>query len=90
MISSLLTASVRLMRMLTGTGVIALVGENTYAHTPKSMAYLEGAAVDFFNLWYRQIYNRVIYVLTRCQYQHEILLLQMARVLQDENTRGPP
>jgi hypothetical protein len=30
--------------MLTGTGVIALVGENTYAHTPKMMAYLEGAA----------------------------------------------
>jgi hypothetical protein len=41
--------------MLTGTGVIALVGENTYAHTPKSMAYLEGAAVDFFNLWYHSI-----------------------------------
>ncbi|EPE31358.1 S-adenosyl-L-methionine-dependent methyltransferase [Glarea lozoyensis ATCC 20868] len=41
---------VRLMRMLTGTGVVALTGEDTYAHTPKSMAYLEGAAVDFFNL----------------------------------------
>ncbi len=42
---------VRLMRMLTGTGIIALTGEDTYAHTPKSRAYLNGAAMDFFNLW---------------------------------------
>ncbi|KAG9238891.1 hypothetical protein BJ875DRAFT_286176 [Amylocarpus encephaloides] len=42
---------VRLMGMLTGTGVTAPVGEDTHAHTPKSMAYLEGGAVDFFNLW---------------------------------------
>ncbi|CAG8952449.1 hypothetical protein HYFRA_00001196, partial [Hymenoscyphus fraxineus] len=41
---------VRLMRMLTGTGIIDLVGEDTYSHTPKSKIYLEGAAVDFFNL----------------------------------------
>lgn len=46
------STTVRLMRMLTGTGIIALVAEDTYAHTPKSMTYLEGAAVDFFNLWY--------------------------------------
>lgn len=41
----------RLMRMLTGTGIVLETGEDTYAHTPKSMAYLEGGAVDFFNLW---------------------------------------
>ncbi|KAK0118195.1 hypothetical protein ONS95_012499 [Cadophora gregata] len=41
---------VRLMRMLTSTGVIELTGEDTYAHTPKSRAYLDGAAMDFFNL----------------------------------------
>ena len=39
------------MRMLTGTGIVALTGEDEYAHTPKSLAYIEGAAVDFFNLW---------------------------------------
>jgi hypothetical protein len=39
------------MRMLTGTGIIALTGEDTYAHTPKSLAYCEGAAYDFWRLW---------------------------------------
>ncbi|CAL3965219.1 unnamed protein product [Diplocarpon coronariae] len=41
---------VRLMRMLTATGIISLVGEDTYAHTAKSKAYLSGAAKDFFSL----------------------------------------
>ncbi|KAF4625303.1 hypothetical protein G7Y89_g12866 [Cudoniella acicularis] len=41
---------VRLMRMLTGTGIVALTGEDTYAHTPKSMVYLDGGALDFWNL----------------------------------------
>jgi hypothetical protein len=41
---------VRLMRILTGTGVVALKGEDTYAHTPKSLAYLQGAAADYFGL----------------------------------------
>ncbi|KAH6716821.1 O-methyltransferase [Leptodontidium sp. MPI-SDFR-AT-0119] len=41
---------VRLMRILTSTGIIELTGEDTYAHTPKSRAYLDGAAMDFFNL----------------------------------------
>lgn len=40
----------RTMRLLTGTGIIALTGEDEYAHTPKSLAYLQGAAVDFWNL----------------------------------------
>ncbi|TVY26782.1 O-methyltransferase [Lachnellula hyalina] len=40
----------RLMRMLTGTGIIELTGDDTYAHTPKSLVYLQGAAVDFWNL----------------------------------------
>jgi len=39
------------MRMLTGTGIIALTGEDEYAHTPKSMVYLEVAAADFWRLW---------------------------------------
>jgi len=42
----------RLMRMLTGTGIIELTRDDTYAHTPKSLVYLQGAAVDFWNLWY--------------------------------------
>lgn len=40
------------MRMLTGTGIVELTGDDTYAHTPKSRVYLQGAAVDFWNLWY--------------------------------------
>ncbi|KAK6585252.1 hypothetical protein PZA11_001979 [Diplocarpon coronariae] len=43
-------SKVRLMRMLTATGIISLVGEDTYAHTAKSKAYLSGAAKDFFSL----------------------------------------
>jgi len=43
--------AVRLMRMLTGTGVVELTGDDTYAHTPKSLAYLQGAGADFWNLW---------------------------------------
>jgi hypothetical protein len=39
------------MRMLTGTGYVALTGEDTYAHTPKSLVYLQGAEVEFWNLW---------------------------------------
>jgi len=42
---------VRIMRMLTATGIVALTGEDTYAHTPKSLAYCEGAAFDFWRLW---------------------------------------
>jgi hypothetical protein len=37
--------------MLTGTGIVALTGDDTYAHTPKSLAYLQGAGADFWNLW---------------------------------------
>ena len=66
------------MRMLTGTGVVALTGENTYAHTPKSMAYLEGAAVDFFNLWYDPLFVGRSRANISLQHQHAILLLQMA------------
>ncbi|TVY82517.1 O-methyltransferase hmp5 [Lachnellula suecica] len=40
----------RLMRMLTATGIVELTGDDTYAHTPKSRVYLEGAAIDFWNL----------------------------------------
>ncbi|KAH8648779.1 O-methyltransferase [Tricladium varicosporioides] len=41
---------VRLMRMLISSGTIAQVDEETYSHTPKSLAFLEGGARDFWNL----------------------------------------
>jgi hypothetical protein len=46
------------MRVLTATGIIDPVGEDVYAHTRFSLAYLDGAEVEFFELWY---------VLTYCQ-----------------------
>lgn len=39
------------MRMLISSGTVAQVEEETYAHTPKSLAFLEGGARDFWNLW---------------------------------------
>lgn len=39
------------MRILTVTGIFAMVGPNEYAHTPYSMAYVEGHEVDFLKLW---------------------------------------
>jgi len=44
--------SVRLMRILTATGILRAVAENVYAHTRFSLAYLDGSEVDFFELWY--------------------------------------
>jgi hypothetical protein len=38
------------MRILTGFGIIAEVGENTYSHTSKSIVYRKDAAADFFNI----------------------------------------
>lgn len=43
---------VRLMRILTVTGIFAIVGPDAYAHTPYSIAYIEGHEVDFLKLWY--------------------------------------
>ncbi|EEA26212.1 hypothetical protein TMatcc_005531 [Talaromyces marneffei ATCC 18224] len=40
----------RLMRILTVTGIFAMVGPDEYAHTPFSMAYIEGHEVDFLKL----------------------------------------
>lgn len=40
------------MRVLTATGIIDPVGEDVYAHTCFSLAYLDGAEVEFFELWY--------------------------------------
>lgn len=51
--NKLIATPVRFMRMLTGTGIIVSTGIDTYAHTPKSLAYLQESALDFFNLWYR-------------------------------------
>lgn len=39
------------MRMLTASGVLALTGEDEYAHTSKSYVYLRSAAADFWNMW---------------------------------------
>ncbi|PSS22714.1 hypothetical protein M430DRAFT_97724 [Amorphotheca resinae ATCC 22711] len=41
---------IRLMRVLTATGIIDPVGEDVYAHTRFSLAYLDGAEVEFFEL----------------------------------------
>ena len=42
----------RLLRIIAATGIIKAVGEDVYAHTPFSLAYIEGSEVDFFTLWY--------------------------------------
>ncbi|BDD64164.1 hypothetical protein MPDQ_000580 [Monascus purpureus] len=41
---------VRLMRILTVKGIFDMVGPDEYAHTPFSLAYLDGHEVDFFKL----------------------------------------
>ncbi|KAL1884641.1 hypothetical protein Plec18167_002233 [Paecilomyces lecythidis] len=41
---------VRLMRIVTVTGIFDMVGPDEYAHTPFSLAYLDGHEVDFFKL----------------------------------------
>ncbi|KAL8910262.1 MAG: hypothetical protein Q9171_004426 [Xanthocarpia ochracea] len=42
----------RVMRVLVAAGIVALMGEDTYSHTPKSLIYVKGehTAVDSFNL----------------------------------------
>ncbi|RDW82554.1 O-methyltransferas-like protein [Coleophoma cylindrospora] len=40
----------RLMRIISATGIIESAGEDLYAHTPFSLAYLEGSEVDFYEL----------------------------------------
>ncbi|KAF3395632.1 O-methyltransferase afvC [Talaromyces pinophilus] len=40
----------RLMRILTVTGIFAMVGPDEYSHTPYSTAYIEGHEVDFLKL----------------------------------------
>ncbi|KAL1999484.1 hypothetical protein VTN02DRAFT_4451 [Thermoascus thermophilus] len=47
---------VRLMRILTVTGIFEMVGPDEYAHTPFSLAYLDGHEVDFFKLMCDEIY----------------------------------
>lgn len=42
----------RLMRILTVTGIFDMVGPDEYAHTPFSLAYIEGHEVDFLKLWF--------------------------------------
>lgn len=38
------------MRIVTVTGIFDMVGPDEYAHTPFSLAYLDGHEVDFFKL----------------------------------------
>ncbi|TVY83975.1 O-methyltransferase hmp5 [Lachnellula suecica] len=40
----------RLMRQLSSTGILRSLGENEYAHTKFSLAYIDRSEVDFFNL----------------------------------------
>jgi hypothetical protein len=42
----------RLLRMLSATGILEAVGEDVFAHTRFSLAYIEGSEVDFFTLWH--------------------------------------
>ena len=42
----------RLLRMLSSTGILEAVGEDVFAHTRFSLAYIEGSEVDFFTLWH--------------------------------------
>lgn len=49
------------MRILTVTGIFAMVGPDEYAHTPYSMAYIEGHEVDFLKLWYAFIIDTGAY-----------------------------
>ncbi|RDW92628.1 hypothetical protein BP5796_02022 [Coleophoma crateriformis] len=41
---------VRLMRILVANGIIEETGEDTYAHTDKSLLYMPGAEVEYFRL----------------------------------------
>jgi hypothetical protein len=43
--------SVRLMRILTSTGILRALGNNVFAHTPLSLAYLDTPEVEFWDLW---------------------------------------
>jgi hypothetical protein len=42
---------VRLMPILRVTGIFEMVGPDEYAHTPYSLAYIDGHEVDFLKLW---------------------------------------
>lgn len=39
------------MRQVASTGILRPVGENDYAHTRFSLAYIDRSEIDFFNLW---------------------------------------
>lgn len=56
-------STARLMRILTVTGIFAMVGPDEYSHTPYSMAYIEGHEVDFLKLWYVFMIVSVAYYL---------------------------
>lgn len=63
------------MRILTVTGIFAMVGPDEYAHTPYSIAYIEGHEVDFLKLWYvftdiREYCVLINYQLRRNPYKH--------------------
>jgi hypothetical protein len=39
------------MRILTSTGILKALGNNVFAHTPLSLAYLDTPEVEFWDLW---------------------------------------
>lgn len=48
---------IRTMRVPVLTGIFKLTGVNEYAHTPYSLAYIDGNEVQFFNLMVDDIYT---------------------------------
>lgn len=40
-----------MIRILTATGVLKALGGDIYAHTALSLAYLDTAEVEFWDLW---------------------------------------
>lgn len=47
------------MRILTATGVLKSCGGGAFAHTPLSLAYIDTAEVEFWDLWYVLNYSFV-------------------------------
>lgn len=55
------------MRILTVTGIFEMVGPDEYAHTPFSLAYIEGHEVDFLKLWFVSAVPLFVNLLTNKQ-----------------------
>lgn len=60
------------MRILTTTAIFKSVGEDVYAHTKYSLAYIGGTEVDFYTLWY---------VILISKFEHTCLLFHISNRL---------